>query len=357
MAEASATYSRLRESLATPADDGGEAPSRTAPLSRANRSPVTKTGLIVNPLSGKRNSKGLALVEKLRTDTSMTVRVIERFEQLPGFVEDMARDEVSDLFISSGDGTIQEILTHIAERPLFRKRPRISLLPHGTTNLTAADLGLRHRSIDAQAQFMRGHARNDLRPRPTIRCANPGDGKVRHGMFVSTGAVSLGTLFCQQAFNARGVKGQWATFATIASAAGKAIFTAPNPDDATRLDRPYDIAVEANGRRRADGPLLLQMSTTLEKLVLNTRPFWGGKTGPIRTSLFPYPVPSVVRWLLPVMYGSENRTPPPGSTSFCSEEVSVTSKVMFVIDGEFFDPPKDEPLRLETGPVFTFVCG
>ncbi len=318
---------------------------------------MTKVGLIVNPHSGKSNGKGIALAEKLRGDAAMPVRILERFEQLPGFVEDMARAEVSDLFISSGDGTIQEILTHIAEQPLFRKRPRISLLPHGTTNLTAADLGLKHRSIDAQAQFMRARTRNDLRLRPTIRCANPGDGKVRHGMFVGTGAVSLGTLFCQEAFNARGVKGQWATFATLASAVSKAVFTAPNPDDKTRLDRPYDITVSANGRHRADGPLLLQMSTTLEKLVLNTKPFWGGKTGPIRTSLFPYPVPSVLRWLLPVMYGSETRTPPPGSTSFCSEELSITSKVMFVIDGEFFEPPANEPLRLETGPVFTFVCG
>lgn len=318
---------------------------------------MTRTGLIVNPLSGKGNGKGQALVEKLKGDSSMTVRVIDHFEQLSSFVEDMARDEVSDLFISSGDGTIQEILTQIAERGLFRKQPRISLLPHGTTNLTAADLGLRHRSIEAQAQFMRSNARHDLQRRPTIRCANPGDGKVRHGMFVGTGAVSLGTLFCQQAFNARGVKGQWATFATIASAAGKAVFTAPNPEDTTRLDRPYDISVDADGKRRADGPLLMQMSTTLEKLVLNTKPFWGGKTGPIRTSLFPYPVPSVVRWLLPVMYGGESRAAPPGSISFCSEELSVTSKVMFVVDGEFFDPPKNEPLRLETGPVFTFVRG
>ena len=63
------------------------------------------------------------------------------------------------------------------------------------------------------------------------------------------------------------------------------------------------------------------MSTTLDKLVLNTRPFWGGKTAPIRTTVFPYPVPSVLRWLLPVMYGGENRTPPPGSVSFCSDEL------------------------------------
>jgi hypothetical protein len=109
--------------------------------------------------------------------------------------------------------------------------------------------------------------------------------------------------------------------------------------------------------RQADGPQLLQMSTTLDKLVLNTRPFWGGKTAPIRTTVFPYPVPSVARWLLPVMYGGETRTPPPRSASFCSDALEVTSKAMFVIDGEFFPPPTEEPLRLETGPLFDFVRG
>jgi diacylglycerol kinase (ATP) len=322
----------------------------------ADSKPVTRVGIIVNPNSGKASGKGLALAEKLR-GAPVTVRVLERFEQLGIFIDDMARDGVSDLFISSGDGTIQEILTHIAERTPFTQAPRLSLLPHGTTNLTAADLGLRHRSVDAQAAFMRSLAPSDLRPRPTIRCANPGDGKIRHGMFVGTGAVALGTLYCQQKFNAKGVKGQWATFGTLASAVSKAMFTAPDPADHTRLDRPYDITVEADGKRYSEGQQLMQMSTTLEKLVLNTRPFWGEKTGSIRTSIFPYPLPSVVRWLLPALYGGEDRKPPPRSTSFCSEQLAVTSKVIFVIDGEFFDPPADEPLRLETGPVFTYICG
>ncbi|WP_373504028.1 diacylglycerol kinase family protein [Aestuariivirga sp.] len=324
---------------------------------RVDRRPVTRAGLIVNPRAGKGSGKGLALAGKLQGDPTVTVRVLEHFEQLSSIIDDMAREEVSDLFISSGDGTIQEILTQIGERRPFRQAPRISLLPHGTTNLTAADLGFRRHSIEAQAQFMKRLAPADLRARHTIRCANPGDGKARHGMFVGTGAVATGTLFCQQAFNARGVKGQWATFGTLASAVAKAVFTAPDPHDQNRLDRAYDITVEANGRRYAEGHQLLQMSTTLDKLVLNTKPFWGGKTGPIRTSIFPYPVPSVLRWLLPVMYGSETRTPPPKSVSFCSDELRIASNVMFVIDGEFFDPPKDGPLKLEAGPVHTFVCG
>lgn len=317
---------------------------------------MTRAGLLINPSSGKASGKGPALAEKLKGDGSVTIRSLERFEQITTYIDDMARDGVSDLFISSGDGTIQEILTQIVERSPFKRLPRIALLPHGTTNLTAADLGLKIHGLDAQADFIRRLAVSDLRPRPTIRCANPGDGKVRHGMFVGTGAVAMATLYCQKAFNAKGVKGQWATFGTLASAVAKSLFSPPDPDDEDRLDRPYAITVEANGRRYAEGQQLLQMSTTLEKLVLNARPFWGGKSGSIRTSIFPYPVPSVLRWLLPVMYGGENRVAPPRSASFCSESLDVSSKVMFVIDGEFFEPPQDEPLRLETGPVFDFIC-
>lgn len=330
-------------------------PPPTAPALRAG--PVTRAGLIVNPRSGRGRGKGMALAQALANDPSVSIKVIERFEQVSAFLDDMAADGVSDLFISSGDGTIQEILTQLAERKPFAQIPRVALLPHGTTNLTAADIGLRHRSVDAQASFLRKPQPNDLRVRHTIRCANPGDGKVRHGMFVGTGAVAVATRFCQQAFNDKGVGGQMAVARTLATAVGKYLFSAPNPADDTRLDRPFDITVAANGRTYAEGQQLLQMSTTLEKLVLNANPFWGERTGPIRTTVFPYPVPSVLRWILPVMYGGDTRKGPPNSPSFTSSALDVTSKAIFVIDGEFFDPPTDEPLRLEAGPAFTFLCG
>ena len=322
-----------------------------------NRRPVTRAGLIVNPSAGKGSGRGQALADMLRGTSGVSVRVIERFDQIENDLREFAAEGVSDLFVSSGDGTIHEILTQLAEHGPFEHLPRIGLLPHGTTNMTAADLGFGITAIAAQADYLRNVKPTDLRSRPTIRCANPADGKPRHGMFVGTGAVAEGTRYCQDAFNAKGVKGQWATFGTLASAVARSLFTAPDPNDETRLDRPYDISVEANGRQVISGTQLLVMSTTLERLVMNAKPFWGGKTGSIRTSSFPYPVPSVIRWLLPVMYGGEDRIAPPGCVSFCSEELKVTSKTMYVIDGEFFDGPADEALQLETGPVFTFVCG
>ena len=127
----------------------------------------------------------------------------------------MAQADVQELFISSGDGTIQETLTLVAEGQTFAAPPTIVLLPHGTTNLSANDIGFRNHAIEAQAAFIRSTSGRDICTRNTIRCANPGDGKVRHGMFVGTGAVAVATLYCQQAFNNQGIKGQWAVAGTL----------------------------------------------------------------------------------------------------------------------------------------------
>lgn len=325
--------------------------------SAVDRSPVTRAGLIVNPRSGKSSGKGLALAEKLRGDAGVSIRILGRFEDLDRFIRELAAEGVSDLFISSGDGTIHAIQTALAEEQPFARLPRLALLPHGTTNMTAADLGFRYRSLDAQADFIRKLVPSDLRSRPTIRAANPRDGKPRHGMFLGCGAVAHGTLYCQEAFNKKGVKGNFATFATLGSAVAKSLFTRFDPTDESRLDRPFDIAVEADGKAVSSGQQLLMMSTTLEKLVMNTRPFWGGHTAPIRVTIIPFPLPSVPRWILPVMYGGENRTSPPRTQSFCANHLSLRTPSIYVMDGEFFDGPETGSLEAEVGPTFTFVCG
>jgi diacylglycerol kinase (ATP) len=318
---------------------------------------VRRAGLIINPQSGKSSGKGLSLVDMLKGNAAISTRVLEKFEQLPGFLDEFAGDGVTDLFISSGDGTIHAIQTELAERKPFKAIPRLSLLPHGTTNMTAADLGFRFRTLQAQADYITHLEAKQLRERPTLRVVNPRDGRPRHGMFLGTGAASEAVLFCQRVFNAKGVKGNWATFATLASAAGRTMFTRPNPHDVSRFDRPFPIEITSDGRQFSTGTQLLMFSTTLEKLILGAKPFWGEKLGPIRTSVFPYPVPSIPRWLLPIMYAGENRKMPEGAQSFSSARLEISCPVSFVIDGEFFDGPADEPLKVETGPVFTYLCG
>jgi hypothetical protein len=71
--------------------------------------------------------------------------------------------------------------------------------------------------------------------------------------------------------------------------------------------------------------------------------------------VFPYPVPNVFRWLIPIMYGAETRKVPVGAKSHAVNWLAVSSPTSWVVDGEFFNGPPAEALRLETGPVFTYI--
>jgi hypothetical protein len=315
-----------------------------------------RRAVLINPKSG-RAGKGLALAGLIGSHSYIMVRMLEDFSRLPEILAEMGRAQVEELFISSGDGTIHAVLTELAEHRPFPVLPRIGVLPHGKTNLTAGDLGLRLPNRAAEADFIARRAASLTKSRPTLRVLNPRDGRVRHGMFVGTGAAAAGTRFCQQAFHGTGVTGKWATSATLIAGTLKALFTAPDPDDSKRLDRAYVIGFAIGNDAFPAAPRLFLMASTLDRLLLGTRPFWGGKRAPIRISVVPYPVPSIIRWMLPMMYGGEDRKAPKGAASWSTDRLAVSTREELVIDGEFFDPPANEPLRIETGPSFTFICG
>jgi hypothetical protein len=221
--------------------------------------------------------------------------------------------------------------------------------------MTATDLGFRYTDIAQQAAFIQGSTATEIRSRHTVRVANPKDGAALHGMFFGTGAIPEATRYCQLAFNDRGVGGSWATFATLAKAVGKTILTKADPNDVNRFDRPHNIELTIDGKAICKGPQLLMLATTLNKLILSSKPFWGGATAPLRTTVMPYPVPSPLRWLVPSLFGSETRRFPPGATSTACTKCEVTSDTEFVIDGEFYNAPVDAPLRIETGPLFQYL--
>jgi diacylglycerol kinase (ATP) len=316
---------------------------------------MTRTAVIINPRAGRGRGKGLALAEQLRSDHDIDVTILENFEMLFPSLQRLTQNGTERLFISSGDGTVHAILTWLAEYVAAHKLPQLCLLPHGTTNLTAADLGFRNRNITRQAAFVSNGTPIEIHSRPTVRVVNPKRGVPLHGMFFGTGAIPEATRYCQIAFNDRGVGGSWATFATLAKAAAKTILSKPDPTDPNRFDKPHDIELLIDGNVVCKGPQLLMLATTLNKLILNSKPFWGGAEKPMRTTVIPYPLPSPMRWLWPALFGSEARRAPPGSQSVSCTACIVTSDTEFVIDGEFYDAPDNEPLRIETGPVFQYL--
>jgi hypothetical protein len=315
-------------------------------------------GLIINPRSGGRSGRGLRLQELLPRNSGMCVAVIEDFASLPAILREFSAKGVETLAISSGDGTIQAIQTELAERSPFPVLPSLLLLPHGTANMTATDLGLGIRNLEAVASLLSSSSPLqglERRKRPTLRTLNLAPGGPRHGMFIGAGSIYDGTRFCQDKVYATGATANVAIIATLTAAIAN-VWLRGRAASQAALVRPHRFRLSADGRAVVDGDQLFFLATTLDRLVLGMRPFWGGKSAPVRATVIPYPVPGLMRWLWPAMYGPEDRQMPPGSVSLSAHTLDVWSPTSFVIDGEFFDAPRGVPLRIETGPDFTYLC-
>jgi diacylglycerol kinase (ATP) len=314
-----------------------------------------RVGVLVNPKSGRGNGKGLAFAAMVKQFSHVDVVVIEQFSQIREALEDFCANRVGTICISSGDGTIQHVQTVLAEELKPLEMPTLCLMPHGTTNMTAADIGFHSGSLARQAAFVRNPAPASTVARPSLRISNSADGLVRHGMFLGTGAVALATKYCQTKLNDRGVHGSFATSAVLAIALGKTMFGRKNSQDNMRFDQAHDISLSVDGLLVTKGQQLLGLCTTLHKLILGSRPFWGGESDDIRVMSLAFPPPSILRWTLPLLYGGEGRRMPPEAVSQSGSRVLVSSSTPYVVDGEFFDGPTEGAIAIELGPRVTYI--
>ncbi|GEM_PF-843001 len=325
--------------------------------------------LIVNPASGGGNRQGVALAEALRADAHVRAVVLDDFERLEPALREMTEAPPEVLFISSGDGTIQFVQTWLAERSgLSQQRwPMLALLPHGSTNMTAADIGLKVKGVARQVAFIRerGWRRADARvlSRPTVRVANALPG-AQHGMFVGAGVLAEATLYCQQAFNRKGVRGQWGPLLTLLKVGARALLRPAGPQDVERIDRPWRMRVMADDVLMGEGWQVALLATTLHRLVLGARPFWGGcddagegEGGVMRASLFGHPPPFLPRWLPVVLYGGERRRVHESMQSRCVRRLEVETDSRLVMDGEEVHVAPGQPVIIERGAAMRYLAG
>jgi hypothetical protein len=313
-------------------------------------------GLIINPLSGRGSGKGEKLRRLLASNKSVEIAVLKEFDELPAVLRHMAGKGVDVLAISSGDGTIHAVQSELAENRPFAVLPKLVLLSHGTANMSAATLGM-NCSTRRTAQLLGNRKSLEALPtvvRPTLRVSNSSDGRVRHGMFLGTGAIYEATAYCQRMLQRAGLAGNAAIMATFMHTFLQAMLARSAK---ASMIRNYDLRVLADDREKFARGSLLFLATTLDKLVLRIRPFWGGRSGPIRATAIPFPAANPARWLLPGLYGSERRRMPEGALSFCATNLEIHGSTPYVMDGEFFAPAQNLPLHVRAGPDFIYLRG
>ena len=112
---------------------------------------------------------------------------LDDFSILPDLMKAFAKQKIELIAISGGDGTVQAVQTALAATKSYKSLPRLAILPHGTTNMTAADVGLRIASPDRVAELLGRPSylrrATAVKVRRSVKVSNLLDTPPQHGMF------------------------------------------------------------------------------------------------------------------------------------------------------------------------------
>ena len=235
---------------------------------------MPKVGLISNRQS-RRNRRGL---DEIGAVVAAAPDVLHGATDGLGMLDDalseFARREVGLLVISGGDGTVQNVLTRLFEASYFERVPTLAILPRGTANTTAADVGLRGRAESALRRLLAatrdGTLADHVVERPILRVENLQGAAAQRGMMFGAGAITDVIDFCCREIYARGLTGKLGMSLALASL----LLGAVVHRRANGVMRSHAIGVALNGGREEQADRLLVLATTLDRLMLGSRPFW-----------------------------------------------------------------------------------
>ncbi len=314
-----------------------------------------RIGLLSNPHSG-RNHRRSGELEALAESGHPFVHLrLEKGRPPVEKLERLAARQIELLVINGGDGTVSRVLTDLLEHRIWAEPPPIAILPRGTANMTASDIGLRRGGAGQLRELARlaadGGLEAKLVRRPILRVDwAPGRPAIRGMFFGGAGIVDAIDLWSREMLR-RGLRGGISHALTLGWFLWK--LGTGGADAAGIHGRRLRMRLE--GRVDYEGEVLLVLATTLERLLLGARPFWDTGTGPIRYLRIDRHAPGLLRHAPSVLRGRGSRALPAAYGSGGLAELSMEGVGRFTVDGEFFVAPQDHAVRITAGEQLRFV--
>ena len=316
---------------------------------------MSRIGLISNPNS-RQNRRGFATIERAVQSAGFAHLVLGDMASLLPSLKDLAADGIDVLVINGGDGTLQAVLTALLEDRPFDRLPLLAVLPRGMTNMSACDVGLSgrpHRALAKLADLSRRRGlASCIASRQVLRLENIPNSPVQRGMFFGAGGICRAIEYCRAKVHPWRVEADWAAGLTLIGLLASWRLHGGRSD----VISGETVRVTLDNGPETSAELLLALATTLDKLVMRSRPFWHHKGEPVRYTAIAYPPTRLLGCARQVLYGGNERDLPASSyTSRGAHAIRLRFDGRFTLDGQMFDASADEPLVITAPDRLDFV--
>jgi len=316
-----------------------------------------RVGVISNPLSGGNRRGGLDGIRRLLLNhPDIPHREVHNAEEVRAALADFAGNGLNLVVLNSGDGTIQAALTALFNHRAFPSLPLLALLCGGTTNMTHQDLGLPGPRVAALRRLVdwahHGEGEARVRRRSILKVQAPCCPHPLYGLFFGAACIFKGIQFFHSRVHRMGLSGDPAHLVILA----RFLWALARRQDT--LVAPVSTAIRADRRSAVSKDLLLLLITTLDRLILGLRPFWGQSGGALRITAvsagfrcLPFALPALIRGR-----GSAWATPDNGYLSCTARDIHLEMDGGFAVDGELFSAdPGSGPVRIQDGGAADFL--
>jgi hypothetical protein len=225
----------------------------------------------------------------------------------------------------------------------------------GRTNMIALDLGARRDAVAALrgvlAAGRAGRLRERIVERPAL-AVDLGDAGLRYGMFFGAGVLYRAIQLTHRSLPAGRAQGVFGAALMTATLLARTLAG----DHGGVLD-PDKMQIALDRAPVAPEEFTLVMATTLERLFLRLRPFWGTEPAPIHVSTLAAGAQGLARALPAVARGRAARhaTPERGYTSRNVHEAAFHLDCGVTLDGELFEPLPGRVVRIRASEPIRFV--
>ena len=239
-------------------------------------------GIVFNAFSGNNRKHAEELRARLSAMPDARFREVTELHQATAVLDELTGDDTGLLVIAGGDGMVQEVIGFLMEHRPRETWPVLSIIPGGTTNMTAADMGYRGGPVPALTRLenlLRNRGRVRLVERPSLRIEERGK-PANYGMFFGAGLIARGVKYSRSRIKQIGVTGPiFSAIIALRCLAGF-VFGGGKGDW-----QPARMTLTSSNAETIDGTFMFAFASTLNTLIFDSCPYWGDEQAPIHVTM------------------------------------------------------------------------